>query len=148
MASNGDLTCTMNPDDVRRLNEKLNQLGNIVKEGIVQRGLREGANVILKETKSSIERHGFVKTGKLLGSAAIKTRKKDGKVYVGFRRPQGAAAHLLDKGTAIRHTRTGANRGRIVASNFHTDAVKRKKDEAMQVLYKSIEASLERIWNG
>lgn len=148
MASNGDLTCTMNPDDVRRLNEKLNQLGNIVKEGIVQRGLREGANVILKETKSSIERHGFVKTGKLLGSAAIKTRKKDGKVYVGFKRPGGAAAHLLDKGTAIRHTRTGANRGRIVASNFHTDAVKRKKDEAMQVLYKSIEASLERIWNG
>ena len=141
-----DLTMTMDPEDVRKLNEKLNQLGAVVKEGIVQRGLREGANIILKETKSSIERHNFIKTGKLLGSAAIKTRKKDGKVYVGFKRPAGAAAHLLDKGTAVRHTRTGANRGRIVASNFHTDSVKRKKDEAMQVLYKSIEASLERIW--
>lgn len=136
----------MDPEDVRKLNEKLNQLGAVVKEGIVQRGLREAANIILKETKASIERHNFIRTGKLLSSAAIKTRKKDGKVYVGFKRPAGAAAHLLDKGTAVRHTRTGANRGRIVASNFHTDSVRRKKDEAMQVLYKSIEASLERIW--
>lgn len=141
-----DLTMTMDPEDVRKLNEKLNQLGAVVKEGIVQRGLREAANIILKETKASIERHNFIRTGKLLSSAAIKTRKKDGKVYVGFKRPAGAAAHLLDKGTAVRHTRTGANRGRIVASNFHTDSVRRKKDEAMQVLYKSIEASLERIW--
>lgn len=145
MAQN-DLTMTMDPEDVRKLNEKLNQLGAVVKEGIVQRGLREGANIILKETKASIERHNFIRTGKLLSSAAIKTRKKDGKVYVGFKRPAGAAAHLLDKGTAVRHTRTGANRGRIVASNFHTDSVRRKKDEAMQVLYKSIEASLNRIW--
>ena len=142
-----DLTMTMAPEDVRKLNEKLNQLGAVVKEGIVQRGLREAANIILKETKASIERHNFVRTGKLLSSAAIKTRKKDGKVYVGFKRPAGAAAHLLDKGTAVRHTRTGANRGRIVASNFHTDSVRRKKDEAMQVLYKSIEASLNRIWS-
>lgn len=142
-----DLTMTMDPEDVRKLNEKLNQLGAVVKEGIVQRGLREGANIILKETKASIERHNFIRTGKLLSSAAIKTRKKDGKVYVGFKRPAGAAAHLLDKGTAVRHTRTGANRGRIVASNFHTDSVRRKKDEAMQVLYKSIQASLERIWS-
>lgn len=146
MAQN-DLTMTMDPEDVRKLNEKLNQLGAVVKEGIVQRGLREGANIILKETKASIERHNFIRTGKLLSSAAIKTRKKDGKVYVGFKRPAGAAAHLLDKGTAVRHTRTGANRGRIVASNFHTDSVRRKKDEAMQVLYKSIEASLNRIWS-
>ena len=142
-----DLTMTMAPEDIRKLNEKLNQLGAVVKEGIVQRGLREGANIILKETKASIERHNFIRTGKLLSSAAIKTRKKDGKVYVGFKRPAGAAAHLLDKGTAVRHTRTGANRGRIVASNFHTDSVRRKKDEAMQVLYKSIEASLNRIWS-
>lgn len=142
-----DLTMTMDPEDVRKLNERLNQLGAIVKDGIVQRGLREGANIILKETKSSIERHGFVRTGKLLGSATIKTRKRDGKVYVGFKRPAGAAAHLLDKGTAVRHTRTGANRGRIVASNFHTDAVRRKKDEAMQALYRSIEASLNKIWS-
>ena len=142
-----DLTMTMAPEDVRKLNEKLNQLGSVVREGIVQRGLREGANIILKETKSSIESHGFVKTGKLLSSATIKTRKKDGKVYIGFKRPAGAAAHLLDKGTAVRQTRTGANRGRIVASNFHTDAVRRKKDEAMQVLYRSIEASLNKIWS-
>lgn len=142
-----DLTVTMDPEDVRKLNEKLNQLGAVVKEGIVQRGLREAANIVLKETKSSIERHGFVRTGKLLSSAAIKTRKKDGKVYIGFKRPAGAAAHLLDKGTVVRHTRTGANRGRIVASNFHTDAVRRKKDEAMQVMYRSIEESLNRIWS-
>lgn len=146
MASNGDLTVTMDPNDVRKLNEKLNQLGSVVKEGIVQRGLREAANIVLKEAKSSIERHGFIRTGKLLGSAAIKTRKKDGKVYIGYKRPAGAAAHLLDKGTAVRHTKTGANRGRIVASNFHTDALKAKKDEAMQVMYKSIQASLEKIW--
>ena len=146
MAQN-DLTMTMDPEDVRKLNEKLNQLGAVVKEGIVQRGLREAANIILKETKASIERHNFVRTGGLLSSATIKTRKKDGKAYVGFKRPAGAAAHLLDKGTAVRHTRTGANRGRIVASNFHTEAVRRKKDEALQVLYRSIQASLERIWS-
>ena len=54
MASNGDLTCTMDPNDVRKLNEKLNQLGSIVKEGIVQRGLREAANIVLKETNNRL----------------------------------------------------------------------------------------------
>lgn len=142
-----NLTITMNQEDVRRLNERLNQLGDVVKEGIVQRGLRDAANIILSATKTAIQHHGFVKSGKLLASAAIKTRKKDGKVYVGFKRPGGGAAHLLDKGTAIRHTRTGANRGRIVASHFHTNAVQQKKDEAMQVLYRSIQDSLDRIWN-
>ena len=145
--SNGGMTCTMDPNDLRKLNERLNQLGDIVKDGIVQRGLRDAANIILNETKSSIQRHGFIKKGNLLSSAAIKTRKKDGKVYVGFKRPAGAAAHLLDKGTVARHTRTGANRGRIIASNFHTNAVKDKKDEAMQVLYRSIQDSLDRLWN-
>ena len=142
----GDLTCTMDPQDLKRLNEKLNSLGSVVKEGIVQKGLRDAANIVLREAKSSIERHGFVRTGKLLSSAAIKTRKKDGKVYIGYKRPAGAAAHLLDKGTAIRHTRTGANRGRIVASHFHSEALNAKKDEAMRVLYDSIQESLEKIW--
>ena len=137
----------MNQEDVRRLNERLNQLGDVVKEGIVQRGLRDAANIILSATKTSIQHHGFIKSGKLLASAAIKTRKKDGKVYVGFKRPGGGAAHLLDKGTTARRTNTGANRGRIVASNFHTNAVQQKKDEAMQVLYRSIQDSLDRIWN-
>lgn len=141
------MTCTMDPQDVKKLNERLNQLGSIVKDGIVQRGLRDAANIILKETKSSIQRHGFIKRGNLLSSAAIKTRKKDGKVYVGFKRPAGAAAHLLDKGTVARHTRDGANRGRIIASNFHTNAVRDKKDEALRVLYQSIQDSLDRIWN-
>ena len=145
MADN--LTVTMNQEDVRRLNEKLNQLGSVVKDGIVQRGLRDAANIILNATRSSIERHRFIKTGKLLASAAIKARKRDGKVYVGFKRPAGASAHLLDKGTIVRHTRTGASRGRIVASNFHTNAVKENKDKAMQVLYKSIQDSLDRMWN-
>lgn len=142
----GDLTCTMDPQDLKRLNEKLNSLGSVVKEGIVQKGLRDAANIVLREAKSSIERHGFVRTGKLLSSAAIKTRKKDGKVYIGYKRPAGAAAHLLDKGTAIRHTRTGANRGRIVASHFHSEALNARKDEAMRVLYDSIQESLEKIW--
>ena len=146
MAS-GDLTCTLDPDDVRRIKERLNQLGDVVKDGIVQRGLREGAKVIYDETKASIQRHGFVKKGNLLSSVAIKTKKNTGKVYIGFRRPEGAAAHLLDKGTAVRHTKSGANRGKIVASHFHTDSVNAKKDEAMQILYKSIQASLDRIWN-
>ena len=142
-----DLTMTMDPEDVRKLNEKLNQLGAVVKEGIVQRGLREGATIILKEAKRRIQAYHLVKTGKLLSSATIKTRKKDGKAYAGYSRPKGAAAHLLDKGTAIRHTRTGANRGRIVASNFHTGAVKDKKQEALDTLYKSIKESLDRIWH-
>ena len=142
-----DMTFTLDPKDLRKLNERLNQLGDIVKDGIVQRGLRDAANIILNETKSSIQRHGYIRTGRLLSSAAIKTRKKDGKVYVGFRRPAGASAHLLDKGTVARHTRKGANRGRIVASNFHTNAVMSKKDEAMQVLYRSIQDSLDRMWN-
>lgn len=143
----GDLTCTMDPEDLRRINERLNQLGDVVKTGIVQKGLREGANIILQEVKSSISRHGFIKTGKLLRSATIKSRKKDGKIYIGYKRDDGNGAHILDKGTVIRHTRTGANRGRIVASNFHSQAVNAKKDQALDAVYRSIQESLDRLWN-
>lgn len=145
-----DLTITMDQQDLRRINERLNQLGSIVKDGIVQRGLREGANVIAKQVKSNINTRGHVRTGKLLASVSIMTRKKNGKVYIGFKRGDGYGgniAHIVDKGTNVRATKFGANRGRVIASHFHTDAVQAKKNEAMHVLYQSIQESLNRIWN-
>jgi hypothetical protein len=151
MATNNNMTLVMDPNDYRVVQEKLTKLGSIVSQGIVQEGLREGARVLVKQGKENIQKHNLIKTGGLLKSAGVLTRKKTGKAYAGFNRGKGyhgAIAHILDRGTQIRKTKNGANRGRITPTHFWEDAVNAKSKEAMQTVYEAIEKSIDRIING
>lgn len=128
---------------------QLRELSDIQKTAVVQKGLSDGAGIIRRETAKNMRQRVKVRKGNLKSS--LSKLKKSGKqnqaYYIGFKRPQGAAAHLIDKGTKDRYTKNGAYRGKVTPRLFHTDSVERKGDEALRTVEESIRISINRIMN-
>lgn len=125
----------------------MNKLSQIEKDGIIAKGIREGLNEILKQGKNNLASRNGVHTGNLKKSFKITLNRKDAKGYSGFKRPEGSIAHIVDRGTVVRTTKLGYNRGKIIGSKFWTDAVEDKSGTALQELKESIEQSISRIVN-
>ena len=90
-----------------------------------------------------------MRKGNLKNSFKRVYKKSQGKVYAGFSRPSGAAAHLVDRGTVKRWTKKGYYRGYISktkgmnrGSSFWTDAVEDKGPEGLEKLYNSIRETI------
>lgn len=67
--------------------------------------------------------------------------------YIGHKWPGGAAAHLLEKGTQERRTRSGKFRGRVVARPFFRPVFEQYKQRAMAALRDGLEDGLEKAVN-
>lgn len=142
-----DVNLELDRESINRAIKKLNQLTDIEKDAVVAKGLQEGTKIIAKQTKENIDQRLEEHEGNLIGSVKTLTRKKRGRGYVGFKRPEGAAAHILEFGSAIRKTKKGANRGRVKGYHFQSDAIQAKGQQALNTLAESIEKSIERIMN-
>lgn len=66
-------------------------------------------------------------------------------IRVGFRRPGGNVAHLVDLGTKERQTKSGANRGKIQGSKFWTDTKARYVPEATEMIMTAIDDAIRKI---
>ena len=154
----GEMTITLDEGDYARIQEKLSKLSQLEKDAAVQKGLREGVNVIVKKGRTNLKNrlsnnpvNARKRTGKLIRSMGISTIKKKMKGYGGFRRPEGAVAHLVDRGTQKRWTKKGAYRGSVskkapyTGNRFWTDAFNEKKNEAMHELMEIIEKSIKKL---
>lgn len=136
--------------DRTSLNEvlgKLNQLTSIEKDAVIAQGLKEGAQIIAKQTKENIDLRIEEHTGNLIGSVKTLTNKKTVRSYVGFQRPKGAVAHILEFGTKQRFTKKGANRGKVKGYYFQRDAIETKGQEAIDTVAESIQKSIDKIIN-
>lgn len=141
-----NFTTTLDPKDYAKLMNALSDLSSLEREAIIAKGIQEGLKMVVQQGKQNLASSGIkVRKGNLSHSFKVLTRKKDLKGYAGFSRPKGAAAHLLDKGTKKRYTKTGANRGTIQPSWFWTNAVKDKSGKAQQELMESVRKSIENI---
>lgn len=145
------LSIYFDPKSLATVYAQLNQLSEIQRDAVVQKGLSDGAGIIRRETNKNMHRLVKKRKGNLYSSL---TKKKVGKVkkgdvryQIGFRRTAGAAAHLIDKGTKERYTKKGAYRGRVTPRLFHTMSVERKGDEALNRVAESIQISIDRIMN-
>lgn len=158
MASNsGSFTFRLDPVSYSDVQNKLRQLTLIEQEAALKKGLSEAAGILesagRRNLKKSSRIHsprlkGKKKQGKpLINSFSRKVNVKQSAGYAGFKRPDGAAAHLLDRGTKDRYTKKGFYRGRITKDLFYTDAVQANGDKALQTLCDSIELSINRILN-
>lgn len=141
-----DFTATVDRHDYIKIMNALSDLSSLEREAIIAKGIQEGLKIVLQEGKSNLASSGIkVRTGNLSGSFKILTKKKDLKGYAGFSRPKGAAAHLLDRGTVKRSTKSGANRGMVKPTYFWTKAVEGKSGKAQKELLESVEKSIEKI---
>ncbi|MBO7323333.1 MAG: hypothetical protein J6U51_07110 [Bacteroidales bacterium] len=144
---NGDFTLILDEQTKQALYAKLQGLSDFEKEETVKRGLKEGAKVIVQQGKANYNILHKKRTGNLYKSAGISTSKRMLKVWGGFKRPKGAAAHLIDKGTTERFTKKGASRGKVTASKFWTSAFMAKKEAASKKMMDIITKTVEAIWN-
>lgn len=147
----GELSLYFDPKSLAAVYAKLNQLSEIERDAVINKGLSDGAGIIRRETNKNM--HNKVKRRKgNLYSSLSKLKRRNAKkwgpaYYVGFKRPQGAAAHLIDKGTNERWTKKGYYRGKVTPRLFHTQSVERKGEEALRRVEESIRISIDRIMN-
>lgn len=152
------MTITLDPADLKHVMNQLSKMEELEKQAVVQRALQEGVQVIVNQGRTNLKNrlsndpvNVSRRTGKLLSSMGKSVNKKKLKAYGGFKRPAGAAAHLVDRGTEKRWTKKGAYRGSVskgspnTGNKFWTDAFAAKKDEAAQELMQSIEQSLRKL---
>jgi len=66
-------------------------------------------------------------------------------IRVGFKRPGGNVAHLVDLGTVDRYTKTGAYRGRIKGSHFWTDTKEQYAPKAMDIMMDAVDDAIKKI---
>lgn len=146
--ANSDFTATVDKRDYTKIMNALSDLSKIEREAAIAKGIQEGLAVIVNQGKANLAASGTkVRTGNLSGSFKKLTKKSQLKGYAGFSRPKGAAAHLIDRGTKVRHTKTGANRGSVTGNLFWTKAVNETKDKAQQELMESVQKTIENIIN-
>lgn len=144
--ANSDFTATIAPDDYARIMTALSELSSLEKEAVIAKGISEGLTIITNEGKRNLKASSTrVRSGNLIHSFKTMTKKKDLKGYGGFSRPKGAAAHLIDRGTQVRMTKKGANRGRVTGNLFWTRAVQNNRDKAQKELMESVRKSIENI---
>ena len=154
----GELTITLDKADYEHVMKQLSKMEELEKQAVVQRGLQEGIQVIIKQGRTNLKNRLSNKpvnvarrTGRLFASIGRNIIKKKLKGYGGFKRPGGAAAHLVDRGTENRWTKKGAYRGSVskgapnTGNRFWTDAFNAKKEQAAQELMDSINKSLKKL---
>lgn len=153
----GGMTLVLDKATYQEMQRKLKMLEEVDKTAAVSKGLQEGAKPIVAEGKVNLasrnKRGTKAKSAHLANSFATSLKKKDSSIRIGFRRPGGAAAHLVDKGTAERYTKKGYYRGSVSKGNpkhgsrFWTDAVLSKGQEALEILADAINQEIIKITN-
>lgn len=146
--------------DIDKIYAALDDLADVDKDKVVRTGIRKGASILKRAGEINIQnRVGRYSKGSLLRSITIRNKRNKLGSLVGFIRSTkwfgledlegvkiaGNHAHLVDRGTTTRKTKSGKNRGRMPANNFWTDAVNANKDRALNELTDAITKAINRI---
>lgn len=139
--------------DLNRVLHAVDDLSNIDKDRSVKSGLNAAGNVFrtggLRNLNSrlgdSTSRTKKRAPGNLKESLTRRVKKSRPGVLIGFYRPLGNHAHLVDSGTKKRSTTKGKNSGIMPANHFWTDAAVSEEAKAMQALYTGVERAVQRI---
>lgn len=120
-------------------------MSKVDQKATIQRALKAGAEIIKGAGQTNLASRNKVVTGNLKKSFSIKVVKKKAYALSGFKRPKGAAAHLVDRGTKKRYTSRGYYRGQVTGTKFWTDAVETAGPKALNAVMDAIYKSLEEI---
>lgn len=109
---------------------------------------RKAAKMMMERGRDKLISTLIGNSDHLVDSFTYRMRKgKFTGVLVGFKRPGGNVAHLVDKGTKDRKTRTGASRGKIKGSHFWTDTKEQYADKAVNDMIAAIDSAIKKINN-
>ena len=134
--------------DIEKVYRLIEGLADFEKDKSVETGLKNAGALFVRRGRENLKNrmksgsNGV--TGNLLRSFKVKLKRQKLGVLAGFS-ALGAHAHLIDRGTAIRSTNKGYNRGRIEGNDFWENAIENNKDAAIESIYTGIERAINRI---
>lgn len=132
--------------DYKELMVQLRILQNLVDRKEITDAERKAAKMLMEKGRDNLISTLIGNSDYLVDSFTYKLRKgKFAGVLVGFKRPGGNTAHLVDRGTKERHTRTGANRGKIKGSRFWTDTKDQYADKAINDMMEAVDRAIKKI---
>ena len=154
----------MNNGDIKVDDKEVIQaLGNLSfkqMNSAYKKGMKKSLDPILKQTKSNLRTSGIRNVNKPYygkGGKKYKSMMQGVKssVYIGKPDESWGKVHIMgefrlkffEKGTSMRKTRKGWNRGRISPKWFFRNAVNQKSREATDTLDKNISDSIMKAWN-
>ena len=103
----------------------IRNLEDFEKDKAVRSGLRAAMNVFRVKGRSNLRArllHHGKQTNHLMNSFTTRVKRNRLGALAGFDRPGGNHAHLVDRGTKKRYTKSGASRGVMPGNNFWEDA--------------------------
>lgn len=128
-----------------KIMKSINGLSDIDKNKVIKQGLRKAGNVFIRigknELKSKLKGTG---KGNLLKSFRNKVKKNKLGVITGFSNT-GHHAHLIDRGTTERYTKSGYYKGRVRGNLFWSNAINTGKSEAINNVLNGIEEGIQKI---
>lgn len=145
------MTIVLNKEEAAAVEKWLSEMSEVDRAEATASALKAGMQTIQQEGKSNLAQRNKVRKGNLKKSFSIRVYKKKGYSLGGFRRPAGAAAHLVDRGTVERWTKKGRYTGSVskgrpkTGSRFYTDAVESQGPNAVRRLIDAVFNELERI---
>lgn len=112
----------------------------------VKTPIRAAAGIVIRKTRSNLP-----EGAKSLSEAvqfSYNNAKAEGKVHImGNRIQNGWVLRFFEKGTELRSTKTGANRGRMKSYWFFKKSINESKDQAIETYKKSFMQQLTNLWN-
>lgn len=131
------------------------ELPVLMKHKAIQEGVGNAAKIFESLGRSNLS-HSIMGHGKQTGetmrsltSKVTSARKRGSAPYsaAGFRRKIGWRAHLIDRGTGPRYTKTGAYRGFIIPTYFYEKARIEGEKPAMDVIIDGVQRAVARLSN-
>lgn len=108
--------------------------------------IRASAKPVTKQIKANLKGHKH--TGNLARSVTVQNRKQRNNnkvaVLVGFKKPEGNHAVLVEFGTGPRFTKAGKSTGSMPALRFFTRALDTKRREQTLILRQELKKRLEK----
>jgi hypothetical protein len=132
--------------DYRELMIQLRILQNLVDRREIVDAERKAAKMLMERGKDRLIATLIGNSDYLVDSFTYKLRKgKFSGVLVGFKRPGGNVAHLVDLGTKDRYTKNGAYRGKIIGSRFWTDTKEQYVPKAIDDMMEAVDRAIRKI---
>lgn len=126
----------------------IRNLEDFEKDKAIKSGLRAATNVFRVRGRSNLRArllHHGRQTNRLMNSFTTRVKRNKLGALAGFDRPGGKHAHLVDRGTKRRYTKSGKDRGIMPGNRFWSDAEQTEESRAMQAVYEGTRKAVQRI---
>lgn len=125
---------------------KLKMLQDLVNRKEITDAERKAAKMLMERGRNKLIATLIGNSDHLVDSFTYRMRKgKFTGVLVGFKRPGGNVAHLVDRGTKDRKTKNGAYRGKIRGSKFWTETKEQYADKAVSDMMEAVDRAIRKI---